>query len=107
MLQDCAFDDLHRPLSVEQAAAVQRCTWRSRQQALVFSSNDLTGRRENWELQAAQIKAQQTDANLAQILENGVPSVTSNSAGQWRKTLAAPCLVADAGGGRGLKVNIR
>jgi hypothetical protein len=107
MLQDCAFNDLHRPLSVEQAAAVQRCTWRSRQQALVFFSNDLTGRRENWELQAAQKKAQQTDANLAQMNKNIIPFVTSNSAGQWRKTLAAPGLVADAGGGRELKVNSR
>ena len=105
MLRDRAFNNLHRPLSVEQAAAVQRCTWRSRQQALVFFSNDLTGRRENWELQAAQKKAQQTDANLAKMLENGIPFVSNDSAGQWRKTLAAPGLVADAGGGLGVKGN--
>ena len=105
MLQDRAFNDLHRPLSVEQAAAVQRCTWHSRQQALVFFSNDLTGRRENWELQAAQKKAQQTDANLAQMRKNIIPFGTSNSAGQWRKPLAAPGLVADAGGDRVVKVN--
>ena len=48
MLRDRAFNDLDRPLSVEQAAAVQGCSWRSRQQALVFLSNDLTGRRANW-----------------------------------------------------------
>jgi hypothetical protein len=107
MLRDRAFKDFHRPLSVEQAAAVQRCTWHSRQQALVFFSNGLTGHRENWELQAAQKKAQQTDANLAQMSENSTPSVTSNSAGQWRKTLAAPGVVADAGGGRVVKVNNR
>ena len=106
MLQDCAFNDLHRPLSVEQVAAVQRCSWRSRQQALVFFSNDLTGRRENWELQDAQKKAQQTDANLAQMLKNSIPSVSNDSAGQWRKALAAPGLVADAGGGRVVKGNI-
>jgi hypothetical protein len=43
MLRDRVFNDLNRPLPAEQAAAVEGCSRRRAQQALVFFSDDLAG----------------------------------------------------------------